>query len=55
MKPAKSAFFGRDDPESWVAARGDRDARVYETVICPACTRLHFIDKSTGKTLSSDK
>jgi hypothetical protein len=21
----------------------------YEAVICPACTRLHFINKSTGK------
>jgi hypothetical protein len=26
---------------------------IYEAVICPACTRLHFINKSTGKTLGS--
>src|SRR5665213_3206295 len=25
----------------------------YEAVICPACTRLHFINKSTGKALGS--
>jgi hypothetical protein len=28
---------------------------VYEAVICSACTRLHFVDKSTGKALGRDK
>lgn len=23
----------------------------YETVVCPACTRLHFVNKSTGRLL----
>jgi ribosomal protein L34E len=30
------------------------EARTYEAVTCPACTRLHFIDTSTGKPLASD-
>ena len=33
----------------------DAVARSYEAVSCPACTRLHFIDKSTGKALGPDK
>jgi hypothetical protein len=27
-------------------------AQAYEGVTCPACTRTHFINKSTGKLLS---
>ena len=27
---------------------------IYDAVICPACTRLHFINKSTGKALGQD-
>jgi len=27
----------------------------YEAVTCPACTRLHFIDRKAGKTLGQDK
>ena len=27
----------------------------YVAITCPACTRLHFIDKSTGKALGQDK
>ena len=30
------------------------EAEIYEAVICPACTRLHFINKSTGKTLGQN-
>ncbi len=26
-------------------------SRVYETVSCPACTQLHFIERSSGKLL----
>ena len=29
----------------------DKRLRIYETVVCPACTRFHYIDKSTGKLL----
>jgi hypothetical protein len=31
------------------------EAEIYEAVICPACTRLHFIQKSTGKALGQDE
>jgi hypothetical protein len=27
------------------------DDKVYESVACPACTRMHFINRSTGKPL----
>ena len=35
--------------------QGKDEARTYEAITCPACTRLHFIDKSTGKAMGSDK
>jgi hypothetical protein len=28
--------------------------RTYESVVCKACTRLHFINKTTGQLLSQD-
>jgi hypothetical protein len=27
----------------------------YEAVICPACTRMHLVNRSTGKTLGENK
>jgi hypothetical protein len=33
----------------------DEKARVYVALTCSACTRLHFIDKSTGKAFGQDK
>jgi hypothetical protein len=27
----------------------------YETVTCPACLRLHFVNKTTGKLLGDKK
>jgi hypothetical protein len=27
----------------------------YESVVCKACTRLHFINKSTGRLLGEDR
>ena len=27
----------------------------YEAITCPACTRLHFVNRSTGKTLGENK
>ena len=32
---------------------GDQ-SRIYESVVCKACTRLHFINKTTGKLLGPD-
>jgi hypothetical protein len=35
---------------------GDADVREneYEGIICPACTRLHFLNRKTGKLLGQD-
>ena len=33
---------------------GDQ-SRTYESVVCNACTRLHFINKSNGRLLGQDK
>jgi hypothetical protein len=30
-------------------------ADAYEAVNCPACARLHFVNKATGKLLSEKK
>ena len=27
----------------------------YEAITCPACTRLHFVNRSTGRTLSDNR
>jgi hypothetical protein len=27
----------------------------YETVVCPACSRLHFINRSNGKLLGEQR
>ena len=27
----------------------------YEAVVCPACTRLHFLNRQTGKLLGHEK
>jgi hypothetical protein len=29
--------------------------RRYETIACPACTKLHFINRENGRTLGHDK
>ena len=37
----------------WVPeAQPGEGADAYEAVTCPSCGRLHFVNKSTGKTLS---
>jgi hypothetical protein len=28
---------------------------LYDPVVCPACTRLHFVNRSTGKTLGHEQ
>jgi hypothetical protein len=45
------------DVQTLLHKQGNREeeVRTYEAVTCPACTRLHFINKSTGKTLGQDK
>ena len=37
----------------WVAEAQPGDSTdAYDAVACPSCGRLHFVNKSTGKTLS---
>jgi hypothetical protein len=35
------------------AAAAD-DAETYESVSCPVCTRLHLVNRTTGRTLGDD-
>jgi hypothetical protein len=40
--------------QHWIAeapAPGEEARATHETVVCKACTGLHFIDRSTGKLL----
>lgn len=41
--------------QHFLAAASDKDDTVYEPVVCQACTRLHFIHRSTGKMLGESK
>jgi hypothetical protein len=43
------------DVQTLLYKQGKDEARAYEAVTCPACTRLHFIDRFTGKALGQDK
>ncbi len=36
--------------------KGERDPiRAYEAISCPACTRIHFINVTTGAVLSQNR
>jgi hypothetical protein len=38
--------------QAWVAEAANAEkARGFEIVTCPACTQLHFINRSTGRLL----
>ena len=44
--------------QQWIIeddARADEKRCTYEAVNCPACTRLHFINRSTGKLLGHER
>jgi len=41
-------------PETPVAHASDDAAESYEAVTCPACTKLHFLNRRTGKLLGQD-
>jgi hypothetical protein len=30
------------------------NAEIYESVTCPVCTRVHLVNRSTGRTLGDD-
>ncbi|WP_324404896.1 hypothetical protein [Bradyrhizobium sp.] len=42
--------------QHWLAEGIDPDdpSGTYDTVVCRACTRLHFINKETGKLLGQE-
>ena len=43
----------RSNVQVWVAeAKPGDSADAYDAVPCPGCGRLHFVNKTTGKTLS---
>jgi hypothetical protein len=37
------------DVQTSILREENPEARSYEAVLCSACTRLHFIDTTTGK------
>ena len=37
--------------QHWLADEPDEPANAYVPVACNACTKLHFIDRKTGKLL----
>jgi hypothetical protein len=42
--------------QHWLPSRSeDEPDSKYAAVICPACTRVHFIDGTSGKLLNDDK
>ena len=37
--------------QHWSDEGNDVPENEYDTVVCPACTRLHFVNRKTGKLL----
>jgi hypothetical protein len=40
--------------QHWLADAPEREKDHYSPVVCPACTRTHFIHNSTGQVLVED-
>lgn len=51
--PATSLNVQHWRPDSPAAHTHD-DAEAYEAVTCPACTKLHFLNKRTGRLLGQE-
>lgn len=47
-------FTGMDVQTSLEKQEGNL-VRAYEAISCPACTRIHFINMTTGTVISQDK
>ena len=41
--------------QHWLDDDEDAPENEYESMICPACTRLHFLNRKTGKLLGQDE
>jgi hypothetical protein len=35
--------------------RAGKEGKQYESLTCPSCTRLHFVNRKTGKLLGYEK
>jgi hypothetical protein len=40
--------------QQWLEDGEDATENEYELIACPACTRLHFLNRKTGKLLGQD-
>jgi hypothetical protein len=41
--------------QHWSDENDDVRENEYEGIICPACTRLHFLNRRTGRLLGQDE
>jgi hypothetical protein len=41
--------------QQWLHDDGDVPENQYEQITCPACTRLHFLNRKTRKLLGQDE
>ncbi len=41
--------------QHWLDDDDDVPENEFEGIICPACTRLHFVDQKTGRLLGDDE
>jgi hypothetical protein len=43
--------------QGWLAdeSSSENDSTSYEAVICTACTRVHFINRKTGRSVGDDE
>jgi hypothetical protein len=44
-----------DEVQQWLHDDGDVPENEYEQITCPACTRLHFLNRKTRKLLGQDE
>jgi hypothetical protein len=57
LSGAGNSATGEENVQHWLdddAPTQDKKSE-YEAVSCPACTRLHFVNRSTGKTLGETR
>ncbi|HEY7664219.1 MAG TPA: hypothetical protein VH934_13965 [Xanthobacteraceae bacterium] len=40
--------------QGWFADDGAGEGETYESILCPACRRMHLVNTATGKVLGSE-
>jgi hypothetical protein len=40
--------------QAWFADDAPADGNTYESLICAACSQVHFVNRSTGRILGDD-